>query len=180
MEHLKDILKKTGWTSIIESLIFIALGIILAWKPDQVMAIIAYIIGIVFIVIGIIKMINYVQDKGKSDLFNYELVYGIMSIVIGILVMAYNSSISKMFGIIIGLWIIYSAVVRASSALELRALSSNIWIYTLIIAIVMFICGLYVTLNQSVIVTTIGIIMIVYGIMDIAENIIFLKNVKQL
>ena len=94
--------------------------------------------------------------------------------------MAYNSSISKMFGIIIGLWIIYSAVVRASSALKLRALSSNIWIYTLIIAIVMFICGLYVTLNQSVIVTTIGIIMIVYGIMDIAENIIFLKNVKQL
>ena len=75
MEHLKDILKKTGWTSIIESLIFIALGIILAWKPDQVMAIIAYIIGIVFIVIGIIKMINYVQDKGKSYLFSYELVY---------------------------------------------------------------------------------------------------------
>ena len=44
----------------------------------------------------------------------------------------------------------------------------------------MFICGLYIALNEGTIVITIGILMIVYAVMDIIENLIFLRNVKKL
>lgn len=180
MEYFKNLLKKSGWMSIVESLIFAVLGIILVWRPNEIMSMIAYIIGAIFIVVGIIKIVNYVQAKGKNDLFNYELIYGIMAVVIGLVVIVYRNTISTIFGIIIGIWIIYSSVVRASSALKLRALKNNIWLYSLVLAIIMFICGLYIILDSGVIVTTVGVIMIIYSVLDIIENIIFINNVKKI
>lgn len=180
MQYLKDLLKKSGWMSIAESLVFAILGIILIWQKDAIMSMIAYILGVVFIILGIIKVINYVQTKSKSDLYNYELVYGIMAVIIGIVIMVYSSTISKIFGIIIGMWIVYSSVVRASSALKLKQIKSNIWIYSLVIAVIMLICGLVVIFNTGAIPATIGAIMITYAILDIIENVIFINNVKKL
>lgn len=180
MQYLKDLLKKSGWMSIAESLVFAILGIILIWQKDAIMSMIAYILGAVFILLGIIKVINYVQAKSKSDLYNYELVYGIMAAIIGIVIMVYSSTISKIFGIIIGMWIVYSSVVRASSALKLKQIKSNIWIYSLVIAVIMLICGLVVIFNTGAIPATIGAIMITYAILDIIENVIFINNVKKL
>lgn len=180
MQYLKDLLKKSGWMSIAESLVFAILGIILIWQKDAIMSMIAYILGAVFILLGIIKVVNYVQTKNKSDLYNYELVYGIMAVIIGIVIMVYSSTISKIFGIIIGIWIVYSSVVRASSALKLKQIKSNIWIYSLVIAVIMLICGLVVIFNTGAIPATIGAIMITYAVLDIIENVIFINNVKKL
>ena len=180
MEYIQKILKKSGTVSIIESIIFAVLGIILIAKPETTVKVISYILGISFILIGAYKIIEYIKEKGKKDLFNYQLVYGVMAIIIGIVTIIYSSTIGTIFRIIIGIWIIYSAVVRASSALKLKNAKSNIWLYTLIIAVAMFICGLYIVLNEGTIVVTIGIIMLVYAIMDIIENVIFIKHLDYL
>lgn len=180
MEYLQKILKKSGYASIVESIIFAILGIVLIAKPEETVKLISYILGVGFILVGIYKIINYIQTKGKDDLYNYNLIYGVMAIVIGLIAIIYSSTIGAIFRIIIGMWIIYSSVVRASSSLKLRALKSNIWIYTLLISIIMFICGLYITLNEGTIIVTVGILMLVYAVMDIIENIIFLYNVKKI
>lgn len=180
MEYLQKILKKSGYASIVESIIFAILGIVLIIKPEETVKLISYILGVGFILVGIYKIINYIQMKGKDDLYNYNLIYGVMAIVIGLIAIIYSSTIGAIFRIIVGIWIIYSSVVRASASLKLRTLKSNIWIYTLIISILMFICGLYIALNEGTIVVTIGILMLVYAVMDIIENIIFLRNVKKI
>lgn len=180
MENFKNLLKKTGWISILESLIFAVLGIILVWKSDAVITVISYVIGAIFILVGIVKIINYVQTNGKSDLFNYELLYGVMSIIIGIVVIAHATILSTIFGIIVGLWIVYSSVVRGFTALKLRAVQSNVWIYSLVLAVIMCICGIAVIFDSSMIYETIGVIMIIYSIIDIIENIIFINNVKKI
>lgn len=54
------------------------------------------------------------------------------------------------------------------------------WIYSLIVAIIMFLCGIYVTMNAGAVIVTIGIMMIIYAIMDIIEDIVFMKNVKEI
>jgi uncharacterized membrane protein HdeD (DUF308 family) len=180
MNYLKELLKKTGWVSIVESLIFAVLGIILVWKPDGIMAVISYLIGAIFIAVGIVKIITYVQTNGKSELFNYELLYGIMAVIIGIIIIVHADILSTIFGIIVGVWIVYSSIIRAFSALKLRSIQSNIWIYSLILSAIMFICGMYVIFDAGIIVTTIGVIMIIYAIIDIIENIIFINNVKKM
>lgn len=180
MEYIKKILKKSGTIGIIESLIFAILGAILIAKPEETVKVISYIIGAGLIIIGSYKIFNYIQDKGKNDLYNYQLIYGVMAIVIGLIAIIYSSTIGTVFRIIIGIWIIYSAVVRASSALKLKNINSKVWIYTLILAVAMFACGLYVVLNEGTVIVTIGILMIVYAVMDIIENIIFLNHLNEI
>ena len=63
---------------------------------------------------------------------------------------------------------------------KLKALSTTIWICSLLLSIIMFLCGLYITVNSGAIIVTIGIMMIIYSVIDIIENIIFMKNIKEI
>lgn len=178
MESLKKLLKKTGWVSILESFIFAILGIILFCNPEGSVKVITGILGTVFIVMGILKIINYFA-KGVSGFYNFDLIYGLTSIVIGIVAMAYMNIIGSIFRIIIGVWIIYTSFVRINEAIQLRKLDNKIWIFSLLLAVLMFVCGLYTIINENAIIITIGAIMIVYSILDILENVIFMKNVDK-
>lgn len=177
MEYIKNLFKKTGWISMIESIIFAIFAIILIFNPDSTLNIIADILGVVFIVFGISKIINYFLSKGKLDFYNYDLIFGIMATIIGIVTIVCSESIANVFRIIIGIWIIYSALIRVSFSLKLKSMNNTTWVYTFTLAIVMLLCGLYVALNS---VSIIGAFMLVYAIIDIIENIIFMKNVKEL
>ena len=180
MEYLQKLFKKTGWISIIEAVIFAILGIILVWKPVETLRTISYILGAIFIVIGLCKIVNYFLSKGKYDFYNYDLIFGLMAIVIGIITIVYTDTIGAIFRIIIGVWIVYSALIRISLSFKLRAMKINAWTYSLTLAIAMFICGLYIAMNSGSVVMTIGIIMIIYSIIDIIENVIFMRNVKDI
>ena len=133
-----------------------------------------------FMVIGIYKIINYFTSKENNDFYNLDLIYGLTAIVIGIVAMAYMNIIGSVFRIIIGVWIIYTSFVRINTALQIKKLGSIAWIWGLVLAIIMFMCGLYTVINPGTIIVTIGIIMIIYSIIDIIENIIFMKNVNDI
>ena len=180
MENLKSLFKKTGCVSILESLIFAILGIVLVCKPEGTVKFISGVLGAVFILVGIYKIINYFVTKGENDFFNYDLIYGLTAIVIGIVAMAYMNIIASVFRIIIGVWIIYTSFVRINLAIQIKKIGSKSWIFGLILAILMLIGGLYVIIDANAIIVTIGIIMIVYSVMDIIENIIFMRNINKI
>ena len=180
MDNLKKILKKSGWISILESVIFAIIGMVLVIKPEGTIKFCAYVLGIIFICVGIYKIINYYSTKDDNDFYNYNVVYGIIAIIIGIVTMVYSSTIGSIFRIIIGIWIIYSALIRISSSIKLKNMGLKVWSYSFVLAIIMLICGIYITLNSGVIVVTIGIMIITYSIIDIIEDIIFMKNIKEI
>lgn len=180
MEYIEKIFKKTGWISILESVIFAILGTVLVCNPEGSVRIISYILGAIFIIAGVYKMINYFAAKGRYDFYNYDFIYGILAIIIGLVTIMYNNTIGAIFRVMIGLWVMYSALIRASLAFKLKTLDLNVWVYTIILAILMFICGLYITLNTGTVIMTIGVAIIVYSVIDIIEDIIFMKNVKEI
>lgn len=180
MEFLQKMLKKTGWISLIESIIFAIIGIVLMQNPEGTVKFITYVLGILFILAGIYKIIAYIYEKGQGGLYNYNLVYGIMAVVIGIITMVFSGTIGALFRIIIGVWIIYSSLLRMTTSFRLRSLNSNVWIVSLVLSIIMLICGIYVIVNSGAIVATIGLFILIYSIIDIIENLIFLKNVDNI
>lgn len=180
MEYLKNVLKKTGWMSLVESVIFAIIGLVLIQNPEGTVKFMSYLLGAIFILIGIYKIVVHVMEKQNGGLYNYSFVYGIMAVVIGIITIAFSSTIGNLFRIIIGVWIIYSALLRATSALKLREYKSNVWIYAIVLAVVMLVCGIYIVANSGAIVSTIGVFVLIYSIIDIIENIIFLKNVNDM
>ena len=137
MEYLEKVLKKTGVTSLVTSIIFAILGIILIANPEGTIKFIAIILGVIFGLVGLYKIVNYIENKGKYDFYNNDIAYGVIAIVLGIVTICYSTQIGAIFRIIIGLWIVYSAILRINLSIKLKTIDSNVWIYSLIIALIM-------------------------------------------
>lgn len=178
-EKMERFLKKTGWTSVITSIVFAIIGIILITNPDSIVKIVSYILGGIFIVIGIIKIIGYFSSKGSSDFYNYNLIYGTIAIVLGIITMIYSSAIGTMFRIMIGIWIIYSGLIRLGFALKLRKGQISSWIAVLVLAMCMLVFGMYIVFNTNAVMVTIGIVILAYAISDLIESLIFVRNIDK-
>lgn len=177
---MEKFLKKTGWTSVITSIVFAVIGIILITNPESTIKVISYILGGIFIAIGIVKIISYFNTKGSSDLYNYDLIYGLIAVVLGIITMIYSSTIATMFRIMIGIWIIYSSLIRLSFALKLRKAQVNSWTAVLVLALCMLVFGLYMVFNASAVMVTVGIVILAYAISDLIESFIFVRNVDKI
>ena len=171
---LEKFLKKSGWTDLILSLIFIIFGIILIANPEVVMASISIILGVIFIVLGIIKIANYFYTS-KMD--NYFLAVGIISIIIGIVIMFFSDVIASFFRILIAVWIIYSGIMNLQTTISWKDYKSKLWIFSIILSILTLLAGIYILVNSGAIFQTIGVIILGFGIMDVIENIIFIKKV---
>ena len=180
MEYIEKIFKRTGWTSLLTSLVFAILGILLIVNPEGSTKAVSLIVGILFIIVGLYNLVDYSLTRGKYNFYNYDIAYGIIAIILGIITIVYKSQIETIFRVLIGIWIVYTVIIRLSLSFKLRVVESATWICSLLISIVMIACGLYTIFVSNVIVVTIGIVILIYSILDIVEDIIFLANIKKL
>lgn len=177
---MKSLLKKAGFTSILSSIIFLLLGIFLVVNPNAIVKTISYVIGILLIIIGIVKIISYFTSKDDYIFYDYRLIYGAFCIVLGILIMFSGNAIASFFRIIIGIWILLNGVSRLDLAIKLKETNTNYWLLSLILSILIFVAGIYIIFAPGTILVTLGIILISYSIMDIIESIIFISNTNKL
>lgn len=177
---MKNLLKKAGFTSILSSIIFLILGIFLVVNPNAIVKTISYVVGILLIIIGIVKIISYFTSKDDYIFYDYRLIYAAFCIVLGILVMFSGNAIASFFRIIIGIWILLNGVSRLDLAIKLKETNTNYWVLSLILSILIFVAGIYIIFAPGTILVTLGIILISYSIMDIIESIIFVSNTNKL
>lgn len=177
---MEEFLKKTGWTSIVTSVVTAIIGIALIGNPSAIMHIVAYLLGIVFIGFGIVKLVSYFVAKGTYDFYNYEMIFGILAITMGIVTIAYRDTIATIFRIIIGIWILYSGLMRLGLVSKLKSIEVDEWKWALLIAVFILLCGIYVIFNGTSIGVAIGVVILIYSIMDIIEGVIFLRNVNSI
>lgn len=177
---MEKFLKKAGWTSVVTSLIFGIIGLVMIYNPETTMKFISTILGIFFIVVGVIKVINYFVSKGNSTLFTNDIAWGLIAIIIGLVTMVYSNTIESIFRIMIGVWIIYSGFTRFSLSFRLKNINDKLWALVLTLAVLMIVGGLYVTFYPGALIVTLGVIIFIYAIMDLVESFIFMKNIKDI
>ena len=175
---MEKFLKKAGWTSVITSLISALIGLVMIFYPATTMQVMSTVLGIFFIIVGVIKVINYFVSKGNSTFFTNDIAWGLIAIIIGLVTIVYSSTIESIFRIMIGIWIIYSGFTRFSLSFKLKGVNDKIWALVLTLAILMVIGGLYVTFYPGALIVTLGVIILIYAIMDLIESFIFMRNMK--
>ena len=177
---MNNFLKKSEWVNVLISAVFAIIGIFMITKTDLAMKIISYILGGMFISMGIVKSVNYFLSRGKYDFYNYNLIYGIIAIIVGLIIIFCSGLIESICRIVIAFWIIYSGVIRLSLSLKLYSIQVAMWNVSLILSIIMIISGIYILFQNGALIITIGIIMLVYSITDLIESVIFIKYVDEL
>ena len=171
-------LKQSAWMAVIESLATIIIGILLIAWPDVVVKTIAYIVGFFFIVKGAYQVINYFMVKGQNDFFNNGLLFGVVSILIGLAALLIGEEIANIFRIVVGIWMIYESLVRINTATKLYSAGIAAWKYILILALAMLILGVFITFYNGAVVTLIGWIMVLSGVIGIVGDIMFIQHVN--
>lgn len=167
-------LKKSSWSDIVVSLIFILFGILLIARPDSIISVISILLGGIMIIIGGLKLIDYFSNDRKDS---YLLAISVVAIIAGIVVMFCSDIILSVFRILIGIWIIYSGIMNLQTAIVWKDYKSRLWLTSLILSILTIIAGIYILVNSGAILQTVGIIIVTYGIIDIIESVIFIKKI---
>ena len=171
---MEKILKKSSWTDMIVSFLFILFGIMLMAKPELIMSMISVILGTICIIMGILKGIDYFAS-GKKD--NYLLAIAIVAVIAGIIIMFCADIIASVFRILIALWILYSGIMNLQTTIVWKNYQSRLWLLALILSIVTIMAGIYILITNGAMLQIIGSVIIVYGIMDIIESTIFIKKI---
>lgn len=179
VERISGEIKKSAWAAIIESLALIVLGILFIAWPSEMMTAITYIVGAVFIVEGIFKVINYFIEKGQNDFFNNGLLSGVVAALIGIAVLAIGAeNIANVFRVVIGIFMVYEALVRINTAIKLHSVGINVWKYITILALIMLVLGVIVIFASTT--DLIGWMMIIVGLVGIIGDVMFIQQVNSL
>ena len=175
---MKETLKKRIWCSIMTSILFTIFSMILITNPSKTLRSIAYILGGFLIIQGIIILINSASNKNR--LYRIDPISGTISIIIGIITIIFCKELTTLFRILISIWIIYNALIKMNISIKLKKIDTNICIYSFIIATAMLASGIFILITQNAILITIGILIFIYSILDIIENLILISNVNRI
>ena len=141
---------------------------------------IVLVFGAFFIIKGGCQIISYFVVKGQRDFFNNDLLYGVVSVLVGVAILALGENITNVFRVIVGIIIIYESLVRINSAIKLANARIDAWKHVLVLALAMLLIGIFVTFNSGAVVTLVGAMMIVTGVIGIIGDAVFIQHVNSI
>lgn len=177
---MNEILKKIAYTSLVQDLIVLIFAIILLNMKGFIFDIIAIFIGAFFIFKGVVGICRYAIAKGLSDLYKNELTFGLISILLGLLIIIARNAFGWLINTCIAIFIIYSAIKNFAVSMEMRTLDLRPWIVMALISVLMVIFGIYIFANKNIIVSAYAIYLIIYSIMDVIESVLFVICSKKI
>lgn len=179
---MEKIMKRFFRSSIITSLILITLGLLLIFKSEATILLISYVIGGILIAIGVIAIIKFIQNAGKEQKNELDIVYGVVSIILGIIVIKNPEAIASIIPVILGISIILSSATKLQYALELRENKNKLWKTTLVLALISTLCGIILLFNPfkaaSYFTKIVGVFIVIYAILDMISSYTVKRNVN--
>ncbi len=172
---VEKFLKRSSWTDIVISIIFVLFGALLIAKPNETVGAISIILGILFIAMGVLKLVEYYTADTKED---WLLTVALISVVLGIVILFASDAILSVFRVIVGIWIIATGIMDLQTTLVWKEVKSPYWTAAVALSMVMMLAGIIILVNQNILFTTMGIIIVIYGILDIIDRFIFMKKIS--
>lgn len=182
---MEKLTQKIFRSSIIMSAILIILGLLLIFESEATIFTISYIIGGILIAIGGLAIINFIKKtKSQEYSYNLDIVYGVVTIILGILIITNPQAIASVIPIVIGIGIIISSCTKLQYSFQLKNNNQDLWKTTMIISIISTICGIILLFNPfkaAVGITKIvGIFIIAYAMLDIISTITLKSNINKI
>lgn len=171
---LEKFLKRSSWTDIVISIIFVLFGVLLIAKPNETLDAISIILGVIFIAMGVLKLVEYYTSEDRED---YLLTIALITVIFGVIILFATSTILSLFRIILGIWIIATGIMDLQTVLAWKQIKSPYWTISLMLAILMMFAGIIILINHNILLTTMGIIIVIYGILDIIDRLIFMRKI---
>lgn len=176
-------LKKIKWNVILSSIIYVAIGVILLLWPEMTAKNICYVVAILAIAIGIVNLFDYIRKQVGADIYRYNLVYGLLAILLGVFILAKVNIVISIIPFLLGFAVTISGLLKFQNSMDLIRLKYSGWGAVLLIAILNIAFGIVLIVNPftsaTVLLICIGIGMIYSGVSDLIATIMLSNCIKK-
>ena len=176
-------LKKLKWNSIVTSIIFIILGLILIVAPGTTARTICYLGGGALIVMGIVSLINYFMHQEVTVSYSENLIMGIAELIIGLFIVVKADLVISIIPFLLGVFVTVSGIGKLQNALAFHRMSNENNTVLVVIAVLNIILGVVLMWNPftaaTVAFVVIGIGLVYSGVTDLISTCYLSKEVKK-
>lgn len=153
--------------NIIPHAVFLAIGLILFLNPGGIVEFISYIIGGVFLALGISK---YIVDTRRQDRTTGDMFYSFIMITLGLIFIFFSSTLEFILRLLIGVWIIINGLNTVVIGIStLKGEKKNV--ISLIIGFILIGIGCYTIFVSNLILSALGLVICIYSVLEIADYV---------
>ena len=179
---MEKLMKKFFRSSVLTSVVLAILGLLLIFQSEATIVTISYVVGGVLVALGVVAIIKFVQGTNKEGKNELDIVYGIVTAILGIIIIKNPEAIASIIPAILGIAIVISSATKLQYSFELKANGNKLWKATMLVSIISTICGIVLLFNPfkgAVMVTKIvGIFIVIYAVLDVISTLTINRNVK--
>lgn len=181
---MKKIMNGIFKSSILGAISLVVLGILLIFESEATIVTISYVVGGILVAIGVLALLKFYKEVKENADTGMDVIYGIISVILGIVVISNPKAVASIIPIVIGLIIILNSGTKLQFSVELKRNNNNLWKSTMILSLVSTLCGVLLVFNPfkgaAFITKLIGILILVYAMLDIVSTITIKNTVKKI
>lgn len=166
-------------SSIIISILFFLLGLILFIDFNKVINFVSYVLGTIIIALGVYKLWSYYRKKLNNEITDYnEFGFGVVDLILGVLIIVLAEAFTTILRFFVGGYILLAGINRFVQTMSNNELKRNKFISLLLMSIIVIGLGVYTILNKNSL-DIIGLLIMIYSIIEIIESIMFRTSNKK-
>lgn len=181
---MKNIINKIFKSSILGAIALVVLGVLLIFESEATIVTISYVIGGVLVAIGVLALLKFYKEVKNNQDTGMDLVYGIISVVLGIIVISNPKAVASIIPIVMGLIIIINSGTKLQYSIELKKNNNNLWKSTMVLSLISTLCGVLLIFNPfkgaAFLTRLIGFLILLYAVLDIISTITIKSTVKKI
>ncbi len=159
---------------IVLSILICILGIVLISVPEFSLSALCWICGILLVLFGCIKIVGYLSKDLYRLAFQFDLAFGILLIVLGLVVILRTDSMIHIVCVLLGIFILADSLLKIQISIDSKVFGISQWWVILSAAIITGVFGFLLLIRPS---ETASTIMILLGVSFLGEGILNLITV---
>ena len=167
---------------IVMSVVFCAVGLMFIIRSDVSAAFLGYLLGISMVVFGAIKIVGYFSKDLFRLAFQYDLEFGVILIVLGVIVLAKPLDVLNFVFIATGIATLADSLFRIRIAMDAKRFGIESWWMILAIAVATGAIGIILIVrpweSARILTALLGISLLSEGILNLCVAISTVKIVK--
>ena len=171
---------KVGY--IVMSAVFCAVGLIFIIRPDVSAGFLGYLLGTAMIVFGAIKIVGYFSKDLFRLAFQYDLEFGVILIVLGVIVLAKPLDVLNFVFIATGIATLADSMFKLRIATDARKFGIDAWWTIFAFAVLTGVIGILLVIrpweSARILTALLGISLLSEGILNLCVAISTVKIVK--
>jgi uncharacterized membrane protein HdeD (DUF308 family) len=157
-------------------------SLLLIINPEGLLTFAIILLGCVTILDGIIHIVSYFSTSAEVRAFSFELIQGILGIILGCVIIFNPQTIVSFFPFMIGLWIVVEGFIRFQFTLNMKGSESKNWVVVLLFSIISIVLGFLIIFNPfgtAIAITKLaGIFLFISEVLTILESICIICKLK--